>query len=798
MLRYKLFYPLFPVVLAVACVFGGALPAAFAEKVTFDMDIIRDRGFDPNIATQFQDGARFLQGETQVSLLLNGHARGKVLALFDAQGELCVTKTLLRQAGLRTPLIFSPDDNCLTVTSLWPQGEVTAQPDTNTLILILPEDAVSDRSNYDDWEHGGLGGVLNYNAQYLTSQAANSRYSFWQMPTEAGFNVNDWVVRSSQTWSRSDDDATRFRHQSAWAERTLYGMKSRLRTGRFTLSGNGLGVGRILGLQVTPETALYKNVGVAVVTGIADSSSVIEIRQSGVLLHSTTVPPGPFTLNDFSLLNTHTDLQITQVGSDGHQQQYTIPFSAYLTGGSTVTPGIAWGLGRWDQEGYDQHPFVSTLSRGWQVLPRLGVQTDFLYSTHYQALGLTTATQLGEQSVSLNSVLMSGASHHGVMNSLSVSRALGERASVSLSASTQSNGYRDFSESMQKNDNGPRNQTQYGPSVNWYNDLLGSFALSWTRSTVSDGSHSDYAQLGWTRRVGEGYLSVTAGRNNGGLNNRRQDSIFVSWQMPLSKKTTLSSWINHSNADTRYGSRLARRESADTNWNISVEHARDANKNAFSAGVNQITSWSQLNGNASYDSKRYRSLSLQSSGSVVLHEHQLLLSPYRTGDTFAVVKAGQQAGVRIDTSSGTVRTNNRGYAVVPSLSSWGTSTLQIDTTSLKKNVDVTNGWAELSVARGAVRDVNFRIVSTRRVLVSVQDAAGQRLPARMAVYDLEGNFITVTSDNGTIFIPDAQPDMTLIVEQESRGTCRLVLSGLPAQLSEDPGLYETAEAVCQP
>lgn len=798
MVCYKLFHHRFLAILAVICAVGGIAPQALAEKIIFDMDIIQNRGFDPHLATQFQDGARFPEGESQVSLVLNGRQRGKVDANFDAQGELCVTESLLRQARLRVPFIFSPDNQCVTVTSLWPQGVVTAQPDSNTLTLVLPESAISDRSDYEDWEHGGLGGVLNYNAQYLVSQAPTNHFNFWQIPTEAGFNAGDWIVRSNQIWSRSDNDATRFRHQSAWAERTLYGIKSRLRTGRFTLTGNTLGVGRILGLQLTPETALYKNVGAAAVMGVADSSSVIEIRQSGVLLYSTTVPPGPFILNDFSLLNTHTELQLTQVGSDGNRHQYTIPSGAYLTGASTVMPGIAFGLGRWDQEGYDQHPLVSTLSRGWQILPHFGLQTDFLYSPHYRALGITADLQLGEQSISVNSELMSAASHHGVINTLAVSRPLADNASISLNVSSQSNGFRNFSESMLKNDAGPRNRIQYGPTLNWYNDLLGSFAISWNRSKLSDGSHSDYAQLGWTRRVGKGYLSVTASRNNGGWNNRHQDTIFASWQLPLGEKTSLNTWVNHSGMDTRYGTRFTRRENADVYWNVSAERAHDDGRNSFSAGISQTTPWSQLSGNASYDSDRYRSLSLQSNGSIVLHQQGLLFSPYRTADTFAVVQAGQQKGVKIDTSAGTVRTNSKGYALVPAISSWGVSTLQIDTTSLKKNVDVTNALAEMSVARGAVSDVNFQIVSTRRVLVNVRDTAGQYLPAKLGVYDLASNFITVTSDNGTLFIADAQPDMTLVVEQESGEMCRLTLSNLPAHPSDGPGLYETIDSVCIP
>lgn len=780
-------------------IFHANTASAQTDDITFDTDLIRRRGFDPHIATQFQKEAQFPEGTNRVSLTLNGRPHGKVTAYFDANGSLCLTTSLLKEAGLRAPETLSllTHSRCLNSAELWPQGEIKLRPDINTLEIVVPENAVSNQADYSDWEHGGTAGMLNYNGQYLTSQAPSNRFSFWQMQTETGFNTNDWIVRSNQNWTRSED-SLRFQHQSLWAERTLYNLKSRMRTGLFTLNGSTLGVGKILGVQMTPESALFSNTGVAVVSSIADTPSVIEIRQSGVLLYSTTVPSGPFTLSNFSLLDTHTDLQVTQTGSDGAHHQYSIPAAAYMTGGSRVTPGMSWGLGRWEQEGYQQHPVVASFSRGWQIFPRFGVQTDALYSSDYQAIGITGDIPLEAGGMSFSSIAMASGGQHGVMSAVSASASINENTSVSLNTTLRGIRYRDFSETMSKDEGGARNRAQYGPAISWYHELAGSFSLSWTRSEDSDGSHSDYAQLGWTRKAGHGYLSVTASRNNGGMNHRQEDTFYVSWQVPLGEKSSISSWINNRGNDTRYGTRFTRREGRDTSWNVAVDHSRNDDKNAFSAGVNQTTSWSQLSGNASYDSERYRSLSLQGSGSAVLYKYGAMFSPYRIEDTFAVVQAGRREGVIIDTTSGTVRTNRLGYAVVPSLKGWGTSTLQIDTSSLKKNTDVINGIEEISVARGAVREVNFSMVSTRRVLVKARSASGHSIPSRMGVYGDKNQFITVTSDDGTLFIPDARPNMGLVVSVSDDKACRLKLDGLPDRVPEDAGLYEITEATCLP
>lgn len=797
---HNVLFPLFMLAVATPGIFPRqGISSEKSPDVLFDTDIIRKRGFDPRIAAQFQKATQFPEGTTRVTLVLNGQRRGKVTAKFVADGRLCLTTSLLREAGLRLPAILPERDlqGCIAPSALWQQQAISVSPDTSTLTMTVPQSALADQTEYADWEHGGTAGIFNYNSQYLVSEAPASRFSFWQMQTEAGFNTRDWIVRSNQNWLRSDD-SVRFRHQSLWAEKTLYDYKSRFRAGLFTLGAGTSGVGRILGAQLTPETALYKDSGAAVVSSIADSPSAIEIRQSGVLLYSTTVPAGPFTIRHFSLLNTHTDLHVMQTGSDGRQREYTVPAAAYLAGGSTVTPGVSFGIGRWQQEGYRQHPGVVTISRGWQVFPRAGLQTDILYSSDYQSLGITSDIPLGLQAVSFSSVLMTSGAHRGGMSSLSVSSAMAENTSLSLNATIRNGGYRDFSEAMVADESGSRSRTQFGPTVSWYNALVGSFSLSWTRSKNSDGAHSDYAQLGWTRKAGKGYLSVTASRNNGGINHRQENMLYASWQIPFGEKNTLSNWVNNRGSHTRYGTRFTRRENNDTSWNISADHSRDDGATAFNAGINQVTRWSQLSGNLSYDSEHYRSLSLQGSGAAILHKRGFMLSPFRIEDTFAIVQAGRQEGIRIDTTSGAVRTDNNGYAVVPSLAGWGKTTLQIDTLSLKKNVDVINGVEEISVARGAVREVSFGLVSARRALVTAKTISGQPLPPRMNVFDEKNNFITVTGDDGTVFIPDARPDMRLVISLPESRTCRLELTGLPPRVDSEAGLYETTEATCEP
>ncbi|MCM7588017.1 fimbria/pilus outer membrane usher protein [Enterobacter chuandaensis] len=778
----------------------ACLPAlADTTEVEFDTGILQARGLDPRLAEEFRSGARFPAGMNRVKLMVNGQERGKASVRFTAGGDACLTAALARQGQLTwsgEDATHATPDQCVTAGSLWPQAEVRAMPGEGTLELFVPEDAILNGEDYLSWEHGGHGVLLNYSAQYMKSRSAFSAFSYRQVQTEAGFNVADWIVRSTQNWS-DFSEGSEFRHQNAWVQKTLYDHKSVLQAGRINLSVGTTGGGRVLGMQVTPEAALYGKPGAAVVTGIADDTSVVEIRQQNVLLHRTSVPQGPFALRGFTLLNLTSDLVVTVVNSDGSQREYSVPPTVYRTGESTVRPGLSWGFGRWDQDGYREHPWVGALSTGWQLMPRLGVQSEAFVAKAYQALNLSTDTQLpGGQGIAVGVAASLAKGKNGLLASASASQPLPGEVSLSLNGSWQTNGYREFTETLSEDQNTVRNRAQFGPSLSWSHPWAGSTSLSWIRSLTSEGRHSDYAQLGWTRRIAGAYLSITAGRSTDSVSGRQDDRVYASLQIPLGKNGSLTGYVHNSGNQTRYGSRYTWRQSQRTNWSVSAEQSHPDGKRSFSGTVNTVAPWTHLSGNVSTNSDKTRSVSLLSSGGVLLSDGVVLFSPYRITETFGTVSVDGMSGVRVETPAGPVWTNRKGKAVLPSLSGWQTSTISLDATSLNKGSDVVNGYEEIRLARGAVSRVGFAVVSTRRVLIRVTDAQGGRLPPRATVYDDQGQFMSVTSEDGTVFISDARPGMALEIEGPST-TCSLSLTDLPEQRPAQAGLYEELTAVCR-
>lgn len=79
----------------------------------------------------------------------------------------------------------------------------------------------------------------------------------------------------------------------------------------------------------------------AVIRGTANSNAKVSVVQSGNKIYETSVPPGPFEINDLSTTGYGNDLIVTVEESDGSKRTFTVPFSS-------VTQMLRHGSARWD------------------------------------------------------------------------------------------------------------------------------------------------------------------------------------------------------------------------------------------------------------------------------------------------------------------------------------------------------------------------------------------------------------------------------------------------------------------
>lgn len=793
---------LFLLLLLAGCVATAVAHPAISnrENLTFSTDVLNGRGIDPSIAELFRYAPRFLPGESTVILTVNGKARGRLKVRFDDSGMLCADRTFQRQAGLISPPGYDDIINCFDLHQAWPQAEVQNDPSEGKVTLVVPPEAISaDGDDQGNWQHGGVAGLFNYDTQYMRSIGGDSALNFGQLNTEVGLNAGDWIARSRQSLSHLNNQNSVI-HQDAYVQRSFVGIKKVLQVGQISLSNSLFGTGQVLGFQMFPESALTTGQGGAgLVEDVADTQSIVEVRQSGVLVYNTIVPVGPFQLQGFSLLNTRTDLEVTMTGSNGQVRQFTVPAATLLMRAPQVSSDLSFGVGRLElQRG--KSPLVGTIATGWQLTPFTSLNTGLLGSTPYFAGSINLETELLDLTrFSLQSTLAQDADHDnmGTQFSAIVSHSLNERLRVNINGRKQTFGYRELSDALQDNNLRIQNRSHYqwGSGISWSVDVLGSFSSSWVRSTRFDGNHTDYMRGGWARQFGRAYLGVSFEHNTTSFNGQTDDRLYVSFSMPLGDGGDFNSYLNMNNHGARTGIRYSNRTSQDRGWSISSDRDLHNNHTSVSGNVNFVTPVSQLSTSLNRDSDRYTSWTARVSGATVFHEGGITLSPYRVADTFGIARVGKESGVRLNTPAGPVWTDVWGYAVLPTLNSYRRSGIQLDTRSLAKNVDIGNAWQETDMARGAIGRVDFEVISTRRVIVETKMTDGKPLPYGASVFDDTGKLVTVVSDDGSVFVPDAASGTVLEVQNSGKTLCTMTLN-LPEK-SDASGLYENITAVCQ-
>lgn len=797
-------YYTFSVVALVAFI---CLPASGNEQldeIEFDTGPLKSSGFDPNVAKMFRHAARFLPGPSTVTFMINGEFRGKHDVRFDDRGNLCANKALFQAVGLSTPKKLLDGDECIDLANAWPQSELYLNSAQQRIELVLPAQYVfAQSSERPKWSHGGSAGLLNYDLQHVESSSDSSSLSFTRADTEAGVNLDDWIVRSRQTYSQFNGNSL-IQHQAAFAQRSFIESKKILQVGQINLSNSMFGTGQVYGFQIVPELALLsENDGPGLVNGIADSQSVVEIRQSGALVYSTTVPAGPFQLKGFPLLNTRSDLEVMVTGVDGSKRNFVVPSSSLVRYRKSSPTGLSFGVGRLNQEGSSESPVLATAARGWQLTPYINFNAGVLGSDPYRAGGIGVESQLFDSTLmSFQSTVMQDYRHgsNGIAATMTLDHNLSERLSVSFNTSQRTQGYRELSDSLQDDQSvyDDAISSQIGGGVNWSSEDFGGFGMFWSQSDTFNDERTQYLRGSWSRMFSRTYIGFTVEHDTGTSYTEPESRFYLTVNIPFgggeSRRSNLNSYVNHTKSSSRVGTSFNQRLSQDRGFTLTGEKDLRTQRSSTTASGDLLTPFSQLSGSITSDSYDNRGWSGRASGAIVAHKNGIAFSPYHVKDTFGIAKVGEESNVKLSSPSGPVWTNGDGYAVLPSLQGFTRSTIQVETNSLPRNIDINNAWQSTEVARGSISNVAFDVVRTRRVMVTPKDSNGKVLKTGSSVFGEFGEFITVVDGKGGIFISDANAVKVFEVQSSGVTLCRFKLS-LPEQ-ADNEALYETTSATC--
>jgi outer membrane usher protein FimD/PapC len=777
---------------------GGSAAGAAAN---FDPELLRLRGFDPNLAEYLKRASRYTPGDHEVALLVNGIRRGKHLARFDADGQLCIDASIIEAARLKMPPPAL--EACLHLESVYAKAEVDARSEVGEVALVVPEHALLEAEHASThFSRGGVGGLFNYEVVGSRSTSGTQHSQHAIANTEIGLNAGDWIFRSAQSYSDANG-ASRFQRRHTYAQHTLLQARALLQVGDVTLENAVLPGALITGVQVLPEAQLSRVVNGSV-DGIAHSNARVDVRQSGTLIYSTIVPPGPFSLAGLPLLDAISSLDVTVTESDNSEHRFTLPAATLAAGVVAQPTGYALSVGRLRETGSasadDEQPWLLSASGTWPWKKRGTLSNGALVARDYGAVGVGGALAFAGTNALSSQLMASHARKEGVRGAqLNVSLQLQVTGHTGIHASLleRTSGYRDLVDTVGASGT-TRNLAQSGYSLGgfWSDARFGALGLSCARSSSPGRMEDTRITSNWSKRFGRVSVSATA---EWGLSDasRARDTIYVSARIPLgSNDRVLTATARRLDTHDRYGVTVDDRLGDLLRYRAGVERDTRYRAIQYRVDASLLPRYAQLDFGYAHGPSGDSTSTYALRGGVALHGTGATFSPYPIRDSFAIVSVGRVPGVKLQTPSGPVWTDWRGKAVVSQLNAYAVSAIRLLPASLPRNVHVDNDLQEIEASRGAVQHLDYGVGIARRVLLRARFPDGRPIPAGASVLDRQQRLVTLSTEGGEIFLIKDPAQDGIELRMPEGDACALDFT-LPKHARVDAH-YETLEAVCRP
>lgn len=271
------------------------------------------------------------------------------------------------------------------------------------------------------------------------------------------------------------------------------------------------------------------------------------------------------------------------------------------------------------------------------------------------------------------------------------------------------------------------------------------------------------------RSIGVGYSNSWAGVTynlnysyNRNITDTDSDKVYDEDQIfSLSISVPLDRWLSNSYAtynlnaskrgDTSHnvglnGSLL---EDRNLNWNVQQSETNHGEGSGGYASLDYQGTYARVNTAYSYDHDQKR-VNYGIEGGIVAHANGVTLSQ-ALGETSALVEAPGADGVTISNQTG-VRTDFRGYTVVPYVTPYRESTVSLDTATLPDNADVELTSRIITPTRGAMVRAHFATRVGKRVLMTLTRSNGEVVPFGALVTDADNPSGSIVGDGGQVYL----------------------------------------------
>lgn len=731
----------------------------------------------------------------------------------------CLSTQLLEEFGVRLESLFdSPQmhNACVDLPTLIPSAETefdgsTLQLDISIPQIVMRRDTIG-RIDPEHWDYGINAAFVNYqvSAQQGTSKGQGSSDSR-DLYLNSGLNLGPWRLRSNQSLRQDEYGHRKWSRAYAYAQRDLPGTNANLTLGETSTPGDVFKSLPLKGMVVRSDLGMLPDVlqGYApIIRGVALSRAKLEILQNGYPIYSTYVSPGPYEIDDLSTAGGSGELEIVLTEADGQVRRFT---QSYATLGNLLREGT-WrysaSVGRYHSSSDLQEPLLwqGTLAMGipWGSTVYGGLMT----SEFYQAGNAGMAKDLGSLGALAFDVTRSTAdinthdsqSTQGMSYAVKYGKSFQSRTNLRFAGYRYSTeGYRDFDEAVRQRsrDSAFRGNRRSRLEASVYQNVGKQSSLSLTLSQ-EDFWRSDYERRQFQFNFNTYYRGISYNLFASQSLNDSQDTsdrqLGLSISMPLDFGFANSATFDLQKSGKTIGQRASLSGRADED-RLSYQAALASDnqrQRSASLALGYQTPHGSVGAGVSQGSD-YRNLSVNASGALLLHSDGLERGPY-LGETAGLVEVPGIAGIGVANTTG-VRTNERGYALVPYLQPYRANQISLETNQLGPEVEIDNGTAQVVPRRGAVVKTTFAARQVSRLIITGRTASGLPLPFGAQINNAQGETIGVVGQAGQVMLATSAEPQQLEVRWGKRDGQRCELNIDPHTMDQDQG-YRLQELTC--
>ncbi len=642
------------------------------------------------------------------------------------------------------------------------------------LDVSIPQAAMDQKaSGYVDpkrWDDGVP--VLFSNYAFSGAQRKNkngSDDSSQYLNMQNGVNLGPWRFRNYSTYSNSDGQQS-WDAISTYAQRDIKSLKSQFLIGESSTPGDLFPSLQFTGVQLASDDNMLPDSqrGFApTIRGIANSNAEVTIRQDGYIIYQSYVAPGAFEINDLYPSSYSGDLEVTITEADGTERRFNQPFSAVPVmqrPGRLKYSGTA-GRYRSNNNG-DKKPDFAQGTAIYGVSNEITTYAGSLLSPDYLSgmagVGFSLLS-LGSVSVDITqaqTTLDNNQNSSGQSYRIQYSKNI-EATDTNFSVASyrySTSGFYDFDEANQSQDNATQDshkRSKYQVSVNqalWEGASM--YASAYQQDYWRDSNKEKNISLGMNSTFnGISYnLSYSYSQLDGEDNDQQ---IALNIRVPLSRWLP-QSWATYNithdkEGETRQQIGLSGTALDDHRLSYSLQQSHTQQGETDSSNINASyrSSYGTLNTGYYYDNDSQQ-ISYGIAGGVVAHAHGVTLSQ-PLGDSFALIDANGASGARVQNLPG-LRTDWRGYAVVPYLTSYTENRIVLDTTTLPDEVDVTNTSELVIPNKGAMVVAHFDAHIGVRALIKLVRNDGTTVPFGAVAVSEDQSLENIVDDGGVLYL----------------------------------------------